>query len=92
MIVDKTKFGQLIGNLKIAQVGLLGEFVAQAKAVIEDPQDDDQLAGQFGFLAQQQFQFVVLIADIARFPPGLFPGLIYGITPNFSNDEVTAQR
>jgi hypothetical protein len=67
------EFGELLDDPRRFQIGLFGEFHAEAEAVVEqaDPQAHEAL--QRGFLAEGDAELVVAVRDVPAFAPGLFP-------------------
>jgi len=74
------EFGQLGADPRFAHPGLFRELVAQADAVVVDPQHHVEatpgMGGVHGFLGETGAQLVVVVAGQAALAPGLLPGLV----------------
>ena len=72
--------GQFAADAHFAgAVGLLRELVAEADAVVVDPEHHLKTAARTladAFLGERRPQFVVVVAGQAAFAPGLLPGFI----------------
>ena len=70
------EFGQFVVDDRFAHGGLLGEAVAEAKAVVVDAEFHVQAPFQPATLGQPHRERVVAVAHVAAFAPGLLPGLV----------------
>src|SRR3546814_6298591 len=71
------EFGDFAGDLRGWQPRLLGQFIAEADAVVEQAETDVHRVPAPAFiLAEADEQFVVAVAHEAAFAPRLFPARI----------------
>src|SRR3546814_9205343 len=71
------EFGALVGYLRGLELRLLGQFVAEADAVIEQAKAQvHRMAAPAFVLADAHETFVIMIADIAALAPRLLPPVV----------------
>ncbi len=75
-VLREGEFGQLVRDIGVVQVRLVGEAVAEAQAVIEQAEGDVHLTLQTRLLAEAEGQFVVPVADRPPFTERLRPAAV----------------
>ena len=77
VVAGEGELRALLLDEEVVQVGLLRELVAQADAVVEDAEADEELPFLLG-LRQGRNILDVVVADGARFAPYRLPGFVEG--------------
>ena len=67
------ELGQLLGNVGVMEIGLVGQAVAEGDAIIEQAEGHIHLALEIALLAEDQLQLIMMVADRDPFTPGLGP-------------------
>ncbi|MNN42280.1 hypothetical protein D3C81_1564500 [compost metagenome] len=75
-VLGQVELGQLGADADGLQPVLLGEFVAEAQAVVIEAADHVEATAKTGLLDEGHSPFVVMVAHIAALAPGLLPGLV----------------
>ena len=70
------EFRQLVRDGDVAQLRLVGEFVAEADAVVVNAEDDGQPPVRAALLLDVDAQLAVVVAHVAALAPRLFPRVV----------------
>ena len=76
VVARHAELGALVPDEEVDEVGLRGELIAEAKAVVVEAEAEDDAAVVGPWLAEGDAEFIVVVADVARLAPNGLPGLI----------------
>ncbi len=82
------ELGELLADADLAQLGLVGELVPEAHAVVVEAEHHLVAARWRSLLGKGHPQLVVVVAHLTTFAPGLFPGLVEAARRLAGDDEV----
>jgi hypothetical protein len=77
-VLGEGELRQLLGDVDGLEVGLFGEFVAEADAVVLQPEDDVEDALRAVILLQADAELGVVVANALPLAPWLGPGRVGG--------------
>ena len=87
------EFGQLFGNSRDGLVGVLGEFVAEAHAIVEHAHPHGQRAFRgVARLAEGDRELVMPVVDELALAPRLLPRVVEAARHRIFDHEIAAQR
>ena len=70
------ELGQFLGDVGVMEIGLIGQAVAEGDAIIEQAEGHIHFALEIALLAEDQRQFIMMVADPGPFTPGLGPARV----------------
>ena len=75
-VLRKVELGQLLGDICLVQICLVGEFETEAHPVVINAEGHGEHAGQRGAFLEMDLELAVMVADVLPLAPRLVPGLV----------------